>query len=447
MVDFVITLPSRQEKGVYAVVDMKLIQTEGGFIMHKYSPDQPLVYLRSQRGSRRGAVAVMVAILMVVLLGCVALAVDIGHLYVARTELQRAADSAALAGALALGRDSDDSPFGDYYTFSEEVYSQAAKYAQLNTVVGKGTVVNHNSDITIGYLSDPHDLSAPLQVVPLDQCNAVHVIARRDSSNPNGKVQLFFAPIYGINSSEVSASAIAVLDDRFYGYAPGEGGAAIPFSIDEDVWNDQIVNGNGPNEYSYDSETGDVLSSPDGTPEVKLFPEKLKGKGSETEGIGSEEDGAGNFGILHIGPGGGALGTSVIVNQITNGISGDDFVSMTGEPLIKFYHQVSGEPIVYNAVSYDILGDPGLKVGMENAMQAKIGKTVGFFLHSSVTEQGANVIFNVVGMRFGRVMEVDLTGGGKAIVIQPTAFYDSDILTSPYVPSTDKVMGRLELVR
>jgi hypothetical protein len=379
----------------------------------------------------------MVAVMMVVLLGCVALAVDVGHLYVARTELQRAADAAALAGALALGRGSEDSPTGDYYRSSEKVYSQSELYAQLNAVIGKGVVIDRNTDVRIGYLQFPRNLSTTLEIVPLDQSNAVQVIARRTSSNADGQVGLFFAPIWGINSAAVSASAIAVLDDRFYGYAPGEGGAAIPFSLDEDVWHDQIITGNGPDEYSYDSQTGDVLVSPDGTSEVKLFPEKLNDGG----------EAAGNFGILHIGPGEGALGTSVIVDQIENGISGEDFVSMTGEPLMRFYHQTSGEPIVYDTVSYDILGDPGLKVGMENAMQAKIGKTIGFFLHSSVSEQGANTIFNVVGMRFGRVMKVELTGGDEAIVIQPTAFYDPDILTSPYVPATDNSMGRLELVR
>jgi len=391
-----------------------------------------------QSSAPKGAITVLVAILMVILLGCAAMAVDIGHLYVARTELQRAADAAALAGALALGRGSDDDPYGDYYRSSDDIYSQAEQYANLNAVVGRGVVLNRDSDVRIGYLQYPRDLTTALQIVPLDACNAVQVIARRDAYNADGRITLFFAPILGINSSNVSASAIAVLDDRFYGYSPGKSGPAIPFSVDENVWNDQIVSGNGPDEYSYDSETGYVRSSPDGTSEVKLFPEKIKD---------IEDEGAGNFGIVHIGPGEGALGTSVIVDQITNGISGDDFVSMTGEPLIKFFHQVSGEPIVYDAVSYDILGDPGLKVGLEAAMRAKIGKTVGFFLHSSVAEQGANTIFNIVGMRFGRVMEVDLHGGDKAIVIQPAAYYGPDILTSPYVPTTDRTVGRLELVR
>ena len=390
------------------------------------------------RSSRSGAIVVFVAVMLVVLLGCVALAVDIGHLYVARTELQRAADSAALAGAIALGRGSDDDPYGDYYRSSDDIYSQAEQYANLNAVVGSGVVLNRNSDIKIGYLQYPRDLSASLQIVPLDACNAVQVIARRDSSNPDGRIGLFFAPILGFHSSNVSASAIAVLDDKFYAYAPGDTGPAIPFSIDEQIWNDQIVNGNGPDEYTYDGETEDVLASPDGNPEVKLFPEKLKEEA---------EDGAGMFGILHIGPGEGALGASVIEAQIENGISGDDFVAMTGEPLINFYHQVSGEPITYSAVSYDILGDPGLKATLEDAMAAKIGKTIGFFLHSSIAGTGANTVFNVVGMRFGRVMSVDLHGGGKAIIIQPVAYYGSEILTSPYVPTTDRTVGRLELVR
>ena len=80
-------------------------------------------------------------------------------------------------------------------------------------------------------------------------------------------------------------------------------------------------------------------------------------------------------------------------------------------------------------------------------MQAKIGKTVGFFLHRSISDVGANTVFNVVGMRFGRVVKVDILGGDKAIVIQPAVYYGPDILTSPYVPSTERTVARLELVR
>ncbi len=130
---------------------------------------------------------------------------------------------------------------------------------------------------------------------------------------------------------------------------------------------------------------------------------------------------------------------------------------MTGEPMIKFYEQVSGEAVTYNAVSYDVLGDPGIRAGVEDAMQAKIGKVVGFFLYRSVTEQGSNAVFDISCMRFGRVMDVELSGsvhgqgGGnttmKAIIIQPVVYYGPDIITSPHVPATDREIGRLELVR
>src|SRR3989442_14432547 len=52
--------------------------------------------------SETGSVIVMVAVTLVVLLGFLALGIDLGMLFAARTEAQRAADSAALAGASAF---------------------------------------------------------------------------------------------------------------------------------------------------------------------------------------------------------------------------------------------------------------------------------------------------------------------------------------------------------
>ncbi|APG25740.1 pilus assembly protein TadG-related protein [Syntrophotalea acetylenica] len=51
---------------------------------------------------QKGAVVVLVAILLIVFLGMAALAIDVYHLFVVRNELQNAADAAALAGAREL---------------------------------------------------------------------------------------------------------------------------------------------------------------------------------------------------------------------------------------------------------------------------------------------------------------------------------------------------------
>ncbi|MDP2101731.1 MAG: Tad domain-containing protein [Methylotenera sp.] len=51
---------------------------------------------------QRGAVAIIVAICLTLLIGMLGLVLDLGHLYVAKTELQNAADAAALSGAKEL---------------------------------------------------------------------------------------------------------------------------------------------------------------------------------------------------------------------------------------------------------------------------------------------------------------------------------------------------------
>ena len=60
------------------------------------------IRLHTPLTNEKGVTIVLVAILMVVLVMFVAIAVDLGHLYVARNELQNAADAGALAGARML---------------------------------------------------------------------------------------------------------------------------------------------------------------------------------------------------------------------------------------------------------------------------------------------------------------------------------------------------------
>jgi len=51
---------------------------------------------------QQGAVAIIVAIVMVAMIGIAGLALDLGKLYVAKAELQNAADACALAAAQSL---------------------------------------------------------------------------------------------------------------------------------------------------------------------------------------------------------------------------------------------------------------------------------------------------------------------------------------------------------
>src|SRR5580765_6017264 len=63
------------------------------------------------RQERRGTIIPFMAIALVAMVGCVALAIDLGMIMLSRTECQSAADAAALTGARTLNGDVNN----DYY--------------------------------------------------------------------------------------------------------------------------------------------------------------------------------------------------------------------------------------------------------------------------------------------------------------------------------------------
>lgn len=87
-----------------------------------------------------GYVLVTVAILLFVLLSFVALAVDLGFLYSARTAAQRAADAAALAGALVFVTDTTPE--------ESDIKAKAVASAAENSIMGD-TVTIAESDVTV----------------------------------------------------------------------------------------------------------------------------------------------------------------------------------------------------------------------------------------------------------------------------------------------------------
>jgi len=145
---------------------------------------------------RRGATLVLSALLIVAMLGVVAFAVDVGYVMLVRTQLQVAADSAAMAAAAHLGR-----PF-------EEILGSAHEYAGYHFAGGKPVDVEA-SDVELGFWD-----SATRVFTPSDEMgNAVRVTARRDAS-AGGEAPLFFARLFGNHSFRMSASAVAMANPR-----------------------------------------------------------------------------------------------------------------------------------------------------------------------------------------------------------------------------------------
>jgi hypothetical protein len=154
--------------------------------------------LRDRGGSERGSVAITVALSLTLLLGLAALVVDVGLNWAARTSVQTAADSAALAGASRLTVDGPAAAI----TTVEDLLSK-----NLVTPGPAGWAfdgVEDNGEVVCWTLPDPPPATPP---PPGFRCpagsNALRVIT------PPVKVQYAFAPVLGKRSNSIKAMAAA----------------------------------------------------------------------------------------------------------------------------------------------------------------------------------------------------------------------------------------------
>jgi len=98
---------------------------------------------RPKRPNQRGTVAVLTAAGLLLFLGLVGLGVDLGHLYLVKGELQRAADAGAMAGARALFFPANSAP-----PQCSQATTLGAQIARTNIVDGSPSVL---SNIQTGY--------------------------------------------------------------------------------------------------------------------------------------------------------------------------------------------------------------------------------------------------------------------------------------------------------
>ena len=136
------------------------------------------------RRNQSGAVAIIVAITITMLIGFTAMAVDVGYMYEVRRQLQSAADAAALAGAQEMMKpDTDDS----------QILTKAEEYAKKNDFpIDLGTSQElwmHTAAPTTEIHRDPNPAYVKVTV--------------------EKKVDLFFARIFGMSDTNIAAQAKA----------------------------------------------------------------------------------------------------------------------------------------------------------------------------------------------------------------------------------------------
>ena len=167
----------------------------------------------SQRlNDRRGTILVMTAVLMVVLLGFVAMTVDVGFIELTRTQLQSAADASALSGAMEL------SGINDPALVRTNARNAVVETAAMHRAGDKASVaIDPVSDITFGKLVwNPATQNYTIQWGDSQTpYNVIKVRAMRTTGGSgDNRLPLFFAPALGSNKADVGAEAIATFQPR-----------------------------------------------------------------------------------------------------------------------------------------------------------------------------------------------------------------------------------------
>lgn len=186
----------------------------------------------NRNAHRRGVVVVYVALGLTVFLGIAGLVVDMGHLYHNRAKAQRAADAAALAGALQLA-----------YSGTKVTADAAAR----NIAIQNGYNVNNTDKVTFN----------SIYPVPANS-SWYHVSLSREEP-------LFFMAVFGFRSRWIGASATALFEQPVNLSISGNGtyGAQGPMNLS--VFGPWALHSNG-DMYS-------TLKYNDGTANDKYLPD------------------------------------------------------------------------------------------------------------------------------------------------------------------------------
>lgn len=164
-----------------------------------------LINIFAKFKDEKGITIVYVALLIVVLLGITAFAIDIGYQRVTRNQLQNAADAGALAGARQLGQNYLDK----LSDLTLSVADRAIYVAEMNSAAGK-KLTNANIQNT-----EPNDIIGNWDATKTPSFTPIS----SDPSLDKNAVQLatqtsfvgFFSPILGLNSLNTNAIACAAL--------------------------------------------------------------------------------------------------------------------------------------------------------------------------------------------------------------------------------------------
>jgi Flp pilus assembly protein TadG len=367
------------------------------------------MYYKYYRKPKKGAILVLTAIFMLLMFGLLAFVVDVGYLSMARTELQRTADSAAIAATCSLL----DGEIAAGQTNSSQAKTDAAdaadRYSRLNKVLNSAPVLAE-SEIKVGYLSNPFNPNIQLDQSGANGYNAVQVRVQR-TADQNGVIPLLFARVLGIDRKSSQATATAAFASSVSGFkTPSDGSnlGILPFALDQGTWDTLISDqGHEADNWKYDPETREVTHEPDGIKEINLYP----------QGTGSP----GNRGTVDIGNENNS--TKDIARQILHGINAEDLSYLGGKLELNEVDASTVDADGNQIPHHHLPADTGISAGVKDELASIRGNPRVIPLFSSVSGNGNNAKYSITRFVGVRIMEVQLTGNNKRVMIQPAVVF------------------------
>ncbi len=364
-----------------------------------------------RRSGRLKGATVIIAVLLPVVIGGLALSVDTAVIATARAQLSTVADAAALAGARKLV--STQRRNGSVISGEDVTVAQVAAkdVAWLNKVLGSEALLllngsNANSgseDIVVGYISKPTDQAEAVStsVANMPFANTVMVTARRDASH-SGVVPSFFSRFWNNNGSSLSVTSAATVKG-FLGFQKIDGSTTVnllPIVLDQTTYKAMIA-GITTDQYTYNPASNTVTNGADGIKESKLFPVATGNPG--------------NWGTVNIGVT--SNSTSVLGEQIRNGITPAQLATFPNST-IQLDTSLSPPSITFS-------GDPGISAGIKDDLTSIIGKAVYIPVYDESGGNGNNAWSRVVAFAPVRLLAVDFQGGAKYVIVQPATIADN----------------------
>jgi len=347
---------------------------------------------------RSGSVLPIVTVSIVLFFMMLAFALDLGMIQLSKSELQNAADAAALAGAAQL---LDEDFLDGTKDQSDDIVDSrdfAQSFAGQNYAAGRFLSIDRNDSndpnggVLVGYLADPKDLNSPMETDGVPEYNSVQVRAEL-AQVINGPLALFCGAFLGMDEVEIGADSTATMDDRIIGFriTGDERLPLLPFTINVNLW-DQGFPGDPIGASAFHFPIFQMFRLLAGISchwtsqdVLQLYP-NYPGE-------------QGNFGTLDIGPEDNS--TAEIIDQILYGPTVEDIAYIGG--------------LVLEQNDSDVFikwlqGDTGVSTAIQSAVNTIKGQPRLIPLHRSYCGTGNNMMYEVVRFAGVKVVNVQMTG-------------------------------------